>query len=62
MARLGAMDLARFEHTMARRARLQLAERGVSLGFLRLVLGGRGELTPGQLVHGCHTKGPPDDW
>ena len=43
-----------------------LKDRGVSLGFLREVFGGAssavGALTPGRLVHGRNTTGPPDDW
>jgi len=44
---------------------LALADRGVSLAFLREVFGAGGEaagLTPGRLVHGRNTHGPPDDW
>eukprot|EP01051_Picozoa_sp_SAG22_P002302 SAG22_NODE_101_length_20519_cov_15.588002_18_plen_541_part_00 len=45
--------------------RLTLPDRGVSLQFLAAVLGpasGRADITPGQLVHGRSTAGPPDDW
>ena len=42
-----------------------LTDRGVSLGFLSEAFGlrsGNEPLTPGQLVHGRNTGGPPDDW
>ena len=44
--------------------RLPLEGRGVTPGFLREILEatGRDGLTPGQLVHGRHTRGPPDAW
>ena len=43
--------------------RVPCHERGVGLAFLEAMarevpLG----TTPGQLVHGSHTTGPPDDW
>lgn len=42
--------------------RSALETRGVSLPFLMDVLGQGSTLTPGQLVHGDNTTGPPDDW
>ncbi|KAK3275257.1 hypothetical protein CYMTET_16603 [Cymbomonas tetramitiformis] len=44
-------------------ARLPCSDRGVSLTFLRKCLRSCGEqASPGQVVHGAHTQGPPDDW
>ena len=44
--------------------RLPLEDRGVTPAFLRKILEATGgdRLAPGQLVHGRHTRGPPDDW
>eukprot|EP00946_MAST-07B_sp_MAST-7B-sp1_P000735 g735.t1 len=42
--------------------RVPVYERAVSVHFLRDFLVCLGKLSPGQIVHGKHTHGSPDDW
>ena len=69
MADDGASLLARLAAATAAppTSRVPLERRAVSAAFLTELFGadGRsadGPVTPGQLVHGRHTQGPPNDW